>query len=187
MTDIAGATRSPLDAVLAVRAEVAKVVVGQEGVLSGTIAALLVNGHVLLEGVPGVAKTLLAKSLAPPIESAVAATGSPRAVVGVIIAALVLLPESVAALRAAMANRLQTSLNLGLGSALATIGLTIPAVAALSLMAKLGGTDARVALDERLFLLDGAALLAALAALAIIAAPGDAGPNRFGPDPRNPA
>ena len=56
--------RSPLDAVLAVRSEVAKVVVGQEGVLTGAIAALLVNGHVLLEGVPGVAKTLLAKSLA---------------------------------------------------------------------------------------------------------------------------
>ena len=56
--------RSPLDAVLAVRNEVAKVVVGQEGVLTGAIAALLVNGHVLLEGVPGVAKTLLAKSLA---------------------------------------------------------------------------------------------------------------------------
>ena len=50
-----------------------------------------------------------------------------------IIAALVLLPESVAAVRAALANRLQTSLNLGLGSALATIGLSIPAVAALSL------------------------------------------------------
>jgi len=56
--------RSPLDAVLAVRSEVAKVVVGQEGVLTGAIAALLVHGHVLLEGVPGVAKTLLAKSLA---------------------------------------------------------------------------------------------------------------------------
>ncbi len=56
--------RSPLDAVMAVRAEVAKVVVGQDGVLTGAIAALLVNGHVLLEGVPGVAKTLLAKSLA---------------------------------------------------------------------------------------------------------------------------
>ena len=56
--------RSPLQAVLAVRDEVAKVVVGQEGVLTGAIAALLVNGHVLLEGVPGVAKTLLAKSLA---------------------------------------------------------------------------------------------------------------------------
>jgi MoxR-like ATPase len=52
------------DAVLAVRNEVGKVVVGQEGVLTGAIAALLVNGHVLLEGVPGVAKTLLAKSLA---------------------------------------------------------------------------------------------------------------------------
>ena len=56
--------RSPLEAMLAVRTEVGKVVVGQEGVLSGAIAALLVNGHVLLEGVPGVAKTLLAKSLA---------------------------------------------------------------------------------------------------------------------------
>ena len=56
--------RSPLEAVLAVRNEVAKVVVGQEGTLTGAIAALLVNGHVLLEGVPGVAKTLLAKSLA---------------------------------------------------------------------------------------------------------------------------
>ncbi|MCU1396083.1 MAG: hypothetical protein JWM34_4511 [Ilumatobacteraceae bacterium] len=56
--------RSPRDAVLAVRDEVGKVVVGQDGILSGVIAALLVNGHVLLEGVPGVAKTLLAKSIA---------------------------------------------------------------------------------------------------------------------------
>lgn len=83
------------------------------------------------------AVVLLAKSLAPPIEAAVASVGAPRAVVGVIIAALVLLPEGVAATRAALANRLQTSLNLGLGSALATIGLTIPAVAALSLFADL--------------------------------------------------
>jgi Ca2+:H+ antiporter len=83
------------------------------------------------------AVVLLAKTLAPPIENAVAAAGAPIAIVGVIIAALVLLPESVAALRAALANRLQTSLNLGLGSALATIGLTIPAVAALSLLAGL--------------------------------------------------
>ncbi len=50
-------------AVLAVRNEVGKVVVGQQGVLSGVISALLVDGHVLLEGVPGVAKTLLAKTL----------------------------------------------------------------------------------------------------------------------------
>lgn len=80
-----------------------------------------------------VAVVLLAKTLAPAIEAGVSAVGAPRALVGVIIAALVLLPESVAATRAAFANRLQTSLNLGLGSALATIGLTIPAVAALSL------------------------------------------------------
>jgi len=51
-------------AVLAVREEVAKVIVGQDGVLSGLVAALLVRGHVLLEGVPGVAKTLLVKTLA---------------------------------------------------------------------------------------------------------------------------
>ncbi|MGZ8337106.1 MAG: calcium:proton antiporter [Allosphingosinicella sp.] len=79
------------------------------------------------------AVVLLAKKLAPTIESGVLAAGAPRAAVGVIIAGLVLLPESVAAVRAALADRLQTSLNLGLGSALATIGLTIPAVAALSL------------------------------------------------------
>ena len=58
------ATSPARDAVLAVRDEVGKVIVGQQGVLSGVISALLVNGHVLLEGVPGVAKTLLAKSLA---------------------------------------------------------------------------------------------------------------------------
>jgi Ca2+:H+ antiporter len=74
------------------------------------------------------AVVLLAKSLSQPLEQAVAAAGAPRAVVGVAIAALVLLPESIAAVRAARSNRMQTSLNLALGSALATIGLTIPAV-----------------------------------------------------------
>lgn len=58
----------------------------------------------------------------------------PKAVVGIIIAMLVLLPEGLAALRAARSNRLQISLNLALGSALATIGLTIPAVAAVSIV-----------------------------------------------------
>ena len=58
----------------------------------------------------------------------------PKAVVGIIIAALVLLPEGLAALRAARSNQLQTSLNLALGSALATIGLTIPAVAVVSIV-----------------------------------------------------
>ncbi len=79
------------------------------------------------------AVVLLAKALAPAIESAVGQAGLPKAVVGVIIATVVLLPEGLAALRAARANRLQTSLNLALGSALASIGLTIPAVALVSI------------------------------------------------------
>ena len=61
-------TADPRAAVLAVREEVGKVVVGQEGTLSGLVTALLVNGHVLLEGVPGVAKTLLAKAFARAID-----------------------------------------------------------------------------------------------------------------------
>ncbi|HSV55397.1 MAG TPA: ionic transporter y4hA [Burkholderiaceae bacterium] len=80
-----------------------------------------------------VAVVLLGKALAPTIEAAVAAIGAPKALVGIIIAAVVLLPEGLAAVRAARANRLQTSLNLALGSALASIGLTIPAVAIVSL------------------------------------------------------
>lgn len=79
------------------------------------------------------AVVLLAKQLAPTVEAAVAAVGAPKAVVGVVIAMVVLLPEGLAAFRAAQANRLQTSLNLALGSALASIGLTIPAVAVVSL------------------------------------------------------
>jgi Ca2+:H+ antiporter len=70
----------------------------------------------------------LAKQLSPVIESAVVAAGAPKAVIGIAIALLVLLPETWAAVRAARANRLQTSMNLALGSALASIGLTIPAV-----------------------------------------------------------
>lgn len=76
----------------------------------------------------------LAKKLSPAIESAVDACGAPRAVVGIVIAALVLLPETWAAVRAAWANRLQTSMNLAVGSALATFGLTVPVVVAASLI-----------------------------------------------------
>ena len=70
----------------------------------------------------------LAKMLSPTIERAVELAGAPRAVVGIAIALLVLLPETWAAVRAARANRLQTSMNLAIGSALACIGLTIPVV-----------------------------------------------------------
>lgn len=79
------------------------------------------------------AVVLLAKSLSPALEAAVTTLGAPPTLVGVIIAAVVLLPESIAAYQAARANRLQTSLNLALGSALASIGLTIPAVSIVSL------------------------------------------------------
>ncbi len=81
-----------------------------------------------------VAVVLLAKALSPTLESFIASVGAPKSLVGVIIATVVLLPESIAAYQAARANRLQTSLNLALGSALASIGLTIPAVAIVSLM-----------------------------------------------------
>ncbi|MCP4434024.1 MAG: MoxR family ATPase [Actinomycetia bacterium] len=61
-------TDGSLEAMRALRDEIGKVVVGQEGTLSGLIAALLVRGHVLLEGVPGVAKTLLVKTLAQALD-----------------------------------------------------------------------------------------------------------------------
>lgn len=80
------------------------------------------------------AVVLLAKLLSPTLERAVAAAGAPQAVVGIVIAALVLLPEGITAVRAAAANRMQTSLNLSLGCALASIGLTIPAVAVVSIV-----------------------------------------------------
>ena len=89
---------------------------------------------------------LRAKALAPTLEAAVLGAGLPIALVGVAIAALVLAPESLAAVNAARRNRLQTSLNLALGSALATIGLTIPSVAIASLYLELPialGIDAR--------------------------------------------
>ncbi len=74
----------------------------------------------------------LAKALAPALEAGVAAIGAPHSAAGVVIALIVLLPETGAALRAALGNRMQSSLNLALGSGLAGIGLTIPTVAALS-------------------------------------------------------
>lgn len=71
----------------------------------------------------------LGKVLSPSIEAGLAAVGAPDAVLGIAISAIVLLPETWAATRAALANRIQTSMNLALGSGLASIGLTIPAVA----------------------------------------------------------
>lgn len=76
----------------------------------------------------------LAKALSPAIETGVTALNAPRAAVGIVIALLVLLPEMWAAISAARANQLQTSLNLALGSGAASIALTIPVVSVFSIM-----------------------------------------------------
>ena len=97
---------------------------------NATIASL-----VLLLACLGIV-VLLAKTMAPVIEKGVKVMGAPQSLVGIIVALVILLPEGMAALRAARKNRLQTSLNLALGSALASIGLTIPAVAIVSVFGR---------------------------------------------------
>jgi Ca2+:H+ antiporter len=95
------------------------------------IAPLVVRGIMLLVSL--VAVVGLAKTLSPSIEDAIVWAGAPQSFVGVVIALMVLLPESIAAFRAASRGEMQTSLNLSLGSALASIGLTIPAIAIASI------------------------------------------------------
>ncbi|MEO6929048.1 MAG: ionic transporter y4hA [Casimicrobiaceae bacterium] len=95
-----------------------------------TNAIAWISAGLLLLSLVGVVG--LAKALAPAIEAGAAAVGAPRSFAGVLIAMIVLLPETGAAVRAARRNRLQTSLNLALGSGLACIGLTIPVVTAMS-------------------------------------------------------
>jgi Ca2+:H+ antiporter len=70
-----------------------------------------------------------AKIISPTLERGVARAGLPHGVVGVVIALLVLMPEGLSAVAAARRGRIQTSLNLALGSAIASIGLTVPAIA----------------------------------------------------------
>ncbi|MBU3700798.1 MAG: ionic transporter y4hA [Acidimicrobiia bacterium] len=97
----------------------------------GRMDGLLSRSTLLVVSLVGVIG--LAKVLAPRIEETVAWFGAPQAFVGVVIAVMILLPESVAAIRAAHRGEMQTSLNLSLGSALASIGLTIPAIAIASI------------------------------------------------------
>jgi Ca2+:H+ antiporter len=75
------------------------------------------------------AVVLLAKKFSLVVDAGAAAIGAPPAFAGILVALLILLPESIAAIAAARKNDLQKSINLALGSSLATIGLTIPAVA----------------------------------------------------------
>lgn len=101
----------------------------------------------------------LAKIGSPAIEDAVDALGAPQSAVGVVIALLVLLPETLSAVRNARRNRVQTSLNLALGSAMASIGLTIPAIAV-----------ATIWLDGPLVLGLGATQIVLLAITAVVGA-----------------
>lgn len=97
----------------------------------GKAEGLAIRTVLLLIGLAGVVG--LAKTLAPRIEDAVVWAGAPQMFVGVVIALMILLPESIAAFRASARGEMQTSLNLSLGSALASIGLTIPAIAVASI------------------------------------------------------
>jgi Ca2+:H+ antiporter len=83
------------------------------------------------------AVVLLAKKFSLVVDAGIAGIGAPKALAGVLVALLVLLPESVAAIAAARENDLQKSINLALGSSIATIGLTIPAVAATAYMLRM--------------------------------------------------
>jgi len=96
---------------------------------SGSTAGLSVLLLIVCLG----AVVFLAESLAPDLENWVKSIGAPVSLVGVIIAMVVLLPEGLSAYNAARKNQLQKSLNLSLGSALASIGLTIPTVSVVSL------------------------------------------------------
>jgi Ca2+:H+ antiporter len=76
---------------------------------------------------------LLSKKIAVPVDFGVSVLGAPAALVGFLVAVLIMAPESLSALRATLANQLQRSINLLLGSVLASISLTIPAVLAIAL------------------------------------------------------
>ena len=100
----------------------------QHGLLSRKV---LVHFAALVIGLVSV--IVFSKLIAPLIESGVEKAGAPKAIVGLLIATIVLLPEAITAILAARQNRIQTSLNLALGSGAASIALTIPVVSAYSI------------------------------------------------------
>lgn len=100
---------------------------GDDGHAPASGSELLLSSVLLLVSL--LAVVLLAKKFSLVIDAGAAAIGAPPAFAGIVVALLILLPESVAALSAARRNDLQKSINLALGSSIATIGLTVPAVA----------------------------------------------------------
>jgi Ca2+:H+ antiporter len=100
---------------------------GADHAIQPSNRTLLLSAVLLLVSL--LAVVLLAKKFSLVVDAGAAAIGAPPAFAGILVAVLILLPESVAAISAARKNDLQKSINLALGSSLATIGLTIPAVA----------------------------------------------------------
>lgn len=129
---------------------------GPEGGVPG-VAALAWSAALLVVSL--IAVIALAKTFAAVVETGIARIGAPEAAAGVIVAILILLPESVAAIGAARRDQLQTSINLALGSSIATIGLTIPAVA---IMATVFGLRLVLGLDPRDLILLALTLLVSL-------------------------
>ena len=97
-----------------------------------TDRAVIASAAFLVLSLMGV--ILLSKKFAASLETGLASMGAPEALAGILVALLVLLPEAVAAVEAARHDKLQKSINLALGSSLATIGLTVPAVAVVSIV-----------------------------------------------------
>ncbi|MCC2602586.1 calcium:proton antiporter [Sphingopyxis yananensis] len=93
---------------------------------------------------------LSAKGISPSLEVILNRLGAPASVLGIVIATIVLMPEFGAAMRAAAQNRIQASLNLAIGSAIASIGLVIPTVAVLAVVM---GWPLELGLDSKSILL----------------------------------
>ncbi len=118
----------------------------------GHIAVRSTAYHALLLVLTILPIILLSKKMAALVDHGIVTLGAPQALGGFLVAILVLSPEGLAAIKAALANKLQRAMNISLGSTLSTIGLTIPAVLGISLV-----TGKKVALGlELLDDLDGA-------------------------------
>ncbi|MCP4289297.1 MAG: calcium:proton antiporter [Gammaproteobacteria bacterium] len=117
----------------------------------GSLMARSLSYHILLLPLTMLPIILLSKKMAVLVEHGIATLDAPQALGGFLVAILVLSPEGVAAVKAALANKLQRTMNIALGSALSTIGLTIPAILAISLIT---GKHVELGLEEpEIFLL----------------------------------
>lgn len=117
----------------------------------GNMVVRSLGYHALLLPLTMLPIILLSKKMAVLVDHGIITLGAPQALGGFLIAILVLSPEALAAVRAALTNRLQRTMNIALGSALSTIGLTIPAVLGISLFT---GKSVELGLEEpEIFLL----------------------------------